>query len=63
MQYDIGIYFEANGHGTVLFSAELKNKIDVASKDTKYVIMNVFTFAKVILHFKYCHLRLIFQDR
>ncbi|CAF0801867.1 unnamed protein product [Didymodactylos carnosus] len=31
--YDIGIYFEANGHGTVLFSDDIKNKIKTAVDD------------------------------
>lgn len=26
--FDIGVYFEANGHGTVLFSAEFKTKVE-----------------------------------
>lgn len=29
-EYDIGIYFEANGHGTVVFSDKLKG--DLAQK-------------------------------
>ncbi|CAF3502799.1 unnamed protein product [Rotaria sp. Silwood1] len=35
LDYDIGIYFEANGHGTVLFSDDLKSKIKAASEDPK----------------------------
>ncbi|CAF1589008.1 unnamed protein product [Rotaria magnacalcarata] len=31
LDYDIGIYFEANGHGTVLFSDDLKMKVKAAS--------------------------------
>lgn len=27
LKYDIGVYFEANGHGTVLFSQQLKTKL------------------------------------
>lgn len=30
--FDIGIYFEANGHGTVVFSEELVEKLPVTSK-------------------------------
>ena len=33
-QFDIGIYFEANGHGTVLFSDEATTKIKEAAKGT-----------------------------
>ncbi|XP_077992363.1 phosphoacetylglucosamine mutase-like [Glandiceps talaboti] len=32
-QYDIGVYFEANGHGTILFSKEAEEKIRAASQD------------------------------
>lgn len=32
-EYDVGVYFEANGHGTVLFSDEVTNKINNAVKD------------------------------
>lgn len=28
-KFDIGVYFEANGHGTVLFSHEARNKLQV----------------------------------
>nr|XP_045615442.1 phosphoacetylglucosamine mutase-like isoform X2 [Procambarus clarkii] len=31
-QFDIGVYFEANGHGTVIFSATAKEAINVAAK-------------------------------
>ncbi|CAF1133190.1 unnamed protein product [Adineta ricciae] len=33
LDYDIGIYFEANGHGTILFSDNVKNKIKAAAED------------------------------
>ncbi|XP_070541007.1 phosphoacetylglucosamine mutase-like isoform X2 [Ptychodera flava] len=32
-EFDVGIYFEANGHGTVLFSQDAEEKIRAASKD------------------------------
>ncbi|CAF4198433.1 unnamed protein product [Rotaria sp. Silwood2] len=38
LDYDIGIYFEANGHGTVLFSDDLKSKVKVASEDAKRTV-------------------------
>ena len=31
--FDIGVYFEANGHGTVLFSEEFKSKLSKAKDD------------------------------
>ncbi|CAF3635603.1 unnamed protein product [Adineta steineri] len=33
LDYDIGIYFEANGHGTIIFSDDLKSKIKLAIDD------------------------------
>lgn len=33
--FDIGVYFEANGHGTVLFSNDAKLKLKYASMDTR----------------------------
>ena len=35
--FDIGVYFEANGHGTVLFSAGAQERLSVATKDTESV--------------------------
>lgn len=32
-EFDIGVYFEANGHGTVLFSETAENKIQQQSED------------------------------
>ncbi|KAF6040363.1 PGM3 [Bugula neritina] len=32
LQYDIGVYFEANGHGTVMFSDKAAMTIDLAAK-------------------------------
>lgn len=34
LKFDIGVYFEANGHGTVIFKQDLKNKIMSMLKDT-----------------------------
>lgn len=33
LDYDIGVYFEANGHGTVLLSADATTKLDAACQD------------------------------
>uniref|UniRef100_A0A1B6CV25 Alpha-D-phosphohexomutase C-terminal domain-containing protein n=2 Tax=Clastoptera arizonana TaxID=38151 RepID=A0A1B6CV25_9HEMI len=33
LEFDIGVYFEANGHGTVVFSENAKNKIKEYTKD------------------------------
>ncbi|GLV34248.1 nesthocker [Carabus blaptoides fortunei] len=34
LSYDIGVYFEANGHGTVIFSKNAKKQISDKAKDT-----------------------------
>lgn len=34
-QFDIGVYFEANGHGTILFSMEAVSKINQMAKTTE----------------------------
>ncbi|GMM56111.1 phosphoacetylglucosamine mutase [Maudiozyma humilis] len=33
--YDIGVYFEANGHGTILFSDKFNAEVDAKSKSTQ----------------------------
>ncbi|XP_059216395.1 phosphoacetylglucosamine mutase [Stomoxys calcitrans] len=33
LEFDIGVYFEANGHGTVIFSDDAKNLIKKAAED------------------------------
>lgn len=33
LDYDIGVYFEANGHGTVIYNSEAKKRIVAAAKD------------------------------
>ncbi|XP_058120303.1 phosphoacetylglucosamine mutase [Anopheles ziemanni] len=33
LDYDIGVYFEANGHGTIIYSNKAKDAIRAASKD------------------------------
>lgn len=33
LEYDIGVYFEANGHGTAIFSENAKQKLKDAIKD------------------------------
>ncbi|XP_033633324.1 phosphoacetylglucosamine mutase-like [Asterias rubens] len=33
LEFDVGVYFEANGHGTALFSTEAADKISKASQD------------------------------
>lgn len=32
LEFDVGVYFEANGHGTVVFSPSSTNAIKEASK-------------------------------
>lgn len=35
IEYDIGVYFEANGHGTVVFSNNARDSIYDVSKNTE----------------------------
>lgn len=35
LEYDIGVYFEANGHGTVVFSEKAKQLINEVSRNTE----------------------------
>ena len=28
LKYDVGVYFEANGHGTIIFSKNMMNKVN-----------------------------------
>lgn len=37
LKYDIGVYFEANGHGTVVFSDNAKTKIQQIAQQNEYV--------------------------
>lgn len=34
-EYDVGVYFEANGHGTVVFSNKARKAIHAASKNVE----------------------------
>lgn len=50
-KYDIGIYFEANGHGTVLFSPESEKKLfayDGETEDERKAIKVLRSFSKLI---------------
>lgn len=38
LQYDVGIYFEANGHGTTVFGKTFKEKIAEASLTARLLI-------------------------
>lgn len=35
LDFDIGVYFEANGHGTVVYSENAKTQIKRATKDSR----------------------------
>ncbi|XP_065202453.1 phosphoacetylglucosamine mutase [Planococcus citri] len=52
IEYDIGIYFESNGHGTVLFSNKLKNEIanalKIASGEQLRALNELCTFINMI---------------
>jgi phosphoacetylglucosamine mutase len=36
VEYDIGVYFEANGHGTVVFSDFARRRICSAAEDSRF---------------------------
>ncbi|AMD20172.1 HCR022Cp [Eremothecium sinecaudum] len=54
LKYDIGIYFEANGHGTVIFSNKLNETVKekladkTLSKDTTLALKTIKLFSKLI---------------
>eukprot|EP01006_Ploeotia_vitrea_P010074 TRINITY_DN25780_c0_g1_i1.p1 TRINITY_DN25780_c0_g1~~TRINITY_DN25780_c0_g1_i1.p1 ORF type:complete len:540 (+),score=77.38 TRINITY_DN25780_c0_g1_i1:83-1702(+) len=50
--YDIGAYFEANGHGTVIFSQQFKEKVSAANCDTeeKKIAQQRLLWAAKVLH-------------
>lgn len=43
LEYDIGVYFEANGHGTIVFSEKAKESIrkSAESNETSATLLNV----------------------
>jgi len=46
--YDIGIYFEANGHGTVIFSDLARERICVAAGDSRFGLTVYFMFSLIV---------------
>lgn len=44
LKFDIGVYFEANGHGTVVFSNIAKNLIEKSAKGI-YILMKICMFS------------------
>lgn len=52
LEYEIGVYFEANGHGTVIFSKEAKEKLKTALKtasdERKAALESLLTLIDVI---------------
>lgn len=54
LEYDIGVYFEANGHGTVIFSKEAKDKLknslkqDSTTNEQKTAIEKLLVLIDVI---------------
>lgn len=37
-EFEIGVYFEANGHGTIVFGQLAKKQIATVASNTEYVI-------------------------
>jgi phosphoacetylglucosamine mutase len=46
LEYDIGIYFEANGHGTVIFSDCATKRICSAAEQSRFAFTVSFMFLK-----------------
>ena len=36
LEFDVGVYFEANGHGTVVFSPQATEAVRRAANDGRY---------------------------
>lgn len=51
VEYDIGVYFEANGHGTVVFSDFATRCICSAAVDSRFELLCFFVF-KICAHIK-----------
>lgn len=49
LEYDVGVYFEANGHGTVIFSKKAKSDILAASEDLNLNETQRITAKKLLL--------------
>jgi hypothetical protein len=45
VKYDIGVYFEANGHGTVIFSDLASKCICNAAEDSRFGLTMYFMFS------------------
>ena len=48
VEYDIGIYFEANGHGTVIFSDLASKRICSAAEDSRFGMTMYFMFSLIV---------------
>ncbi|EKX43153.1 hypothetical protein GUITHDRAFT_163942 [Guillardia theta CCMP2712] len=48
LHYDIGVYFEANGHGTVIFSDSARSKIEERSRGGDAAAQTLHAFASLI---------------
>lgn len=48
VEYDIGIYFEANGHGTVIFSDLARKRICNAAEDSRFGSTVYFMFYLIV---------------
>lgn len=56
VEYDIGVYFEANGHGTVVFSNHARDSIHAVSKNPEWVESISAQIARILT------LEIIFPD-
>lgn len=51
LEFDVGVYFEANGHGTVVFSTAASEAIKKATLDERFVIKQLHEMYQVIDNF------------
>lgn len=49
LEYDVGVYFEANGHGTIVFSEHTKQSIRDIADNAEYVLEHKAYFPRTNL--------------
>ena len=44
LEFDVGVYFEANGHGTVVFSPQATEAVRQAANDGRYNLKSNYVY-------------------
>ena len=52
LDFDIGVYFEANGHGTVIFSSHAENAIREAAGNERTLNKSLKKFTKYTCYYR-----------